>query len=711
MAASFAAVGMLQVMILFGGGMGLPLGIPPMPEDAYLAQAAPEECLFYVTWAGMAAPDAKSKNQTELLLAEPEVQYLITEIEARIKKAVAEASKREGPEAQALAADATDWVKLLLTRPTAAFLSSVRINPITAVRAKMGGGPDIRGAAIVNLGDDAARVKAAMLKHQKLLPPGAVEEVKFADETWYRIQVEREAPPITWGVKGKYFIVGVGPGEVEGVLRRGEAGKVPAWLSEARNQLPVERRSMLAYIDIRTIVATFAPLGPPEVRTAIDALGLGNVASISSVSGLDETGFVSKTLVAIDGEPRGILKLASEKPLTAADLAPIPADSTIAWAARVDADKVFETIITVAGSIEPRARAEIARNLAQMEQGIGISLRDDLLKTLGDTWCVYNSPGEGGLVFTGLTAVVQVKDAKRLAATHEKLMALAKAAFEAEEQRALQRMKGATKKKTDKAAVGPEAGSKPALSEEDEERAEFAPPPYYRRRPSPRIEQIQFAGKDIFFLNTSDGMPFAPAWCLTEKEVIVALFPQNVKAYLARDAKFRSLAAAPEVATALKAADGPLMLGYCDTPKLFELFYPFVPMIGQAAMGEMRREGIDLNVAMIPSAKAIAPHMTPSVMSVRRTKAGIEMSSHQTLPGGGMMLPMMSMPMWLFAARSESRAMHAERAVMMEESISPTPPRRIDRKVDKTERIEKTERRVEKTFAPRPEEPAPPRPR
>ena len=278
-----------------------------------------------------------------------------------------------------------------------------------------------------------------------------------------------------------------------------------------------------------------------------------------------------------------------------------------------------------------------------------------------------------------------MKDAKRLAATHEKLMALAKAAFDAEEKRNMQRMKGPTKKKVDKAAMTPE--------EEEEQAEEFVPSPYYRRRPAPRIEQVQFAGKDIFFLNTSDGMPFAPAWCLTEKELVVALFPQNVKAYLSHDAKFRSLATAPEVAAVLKAGDGPLMLGYCDTPKLFELFYPFVPMIGQAALGELRREGIDLNVAMIPSARAIAPHLRPGVMSVHRTKSGIEMSSRQTLPGGGMMVPMMTMPMWVFA-RSEARPVQFEKAEM-HSFPAEAAPRRIDRTVEKTKKVEKTMERPE----------------
>ena len=51
----FFMLGMMRLMplVLFGGsGMGLPLGVPPLPEDPVLAQVAPEECLFYTSWAG-----------------------------------------------------------------------------------------------------------------------------------------------------------------------------------------------------------------------------------------------------------------------------------------------------------------------------------------------------------------------------------------------------------------------------------------------------------------------------------------------------------------------------------------------------------------------------------------------------------------------------------------------------------------------------------
>ena len=62
------------LLLVLGGGFGIPLGVPPGPEDPLLAKVAPADCLYYSSWAGIAAPDPKSPNEVEQLLAEPEVQ-------------------------------------------------------------------------------------------------------------------------------------------------------------------------------------------------------------------------------------------------------------------------------------------------------------------------------------------------------------------------------------------------------------------------------------------------------------------------------------------------------------------------------------------------------------------------------------------------------------------------------------------------------------
>ena len=63
------------------GLQGLPLGIPPSPDNAVISHVAPPQCLFYLNWAGTASPSASSSSETEKLLAEPEVQDFLNALD------------------------------------------------------------------------------------------------------------------------------------------------------------------------------------------------------------------------------------------------------------------------------------------------------------------------------------------------------------------------------------------------------------------------------------------------------------------------------------------------------------------------------------------------------------------------------------------------------------------------------------------------------
>ncbi len=591
----FFAFGIIEVVMLvgLGGGAGIPLGIPPAPEDPLMAAVAPDECLFYTTWSGMADPDPNSPNHVEQLLAEPEVRDFFVELEKQIVTALKKAAEREGPETIQAIDDGAKWVKKLLTSPTAIYLSSVKMGPE---------GPDVQGAAIVNVGEEAVQLKALMQKYQAALLGPALKSVQIDGDTYYQIKPAPDAPLFTWGLKKRYFVVGIGEGAVEALLANART-PVPAWLTDLREKLPVERVSTVSYINVKGLVETFGPMGGPEVTQVIDALGLSNVTSVASITGLDEKGFISRNLLAIDGEPQGLLTMLPDKPLTAADLAAIPADATIAMALRLDPDEVFEAILSTIGKIEPRANDEMIREMNQMEAALGFSIRNDLLQAVGDTWCIYNSPSQGGLIFTGLTGVVKIKDRARL----EKVQAVLIKLMDAEANQG-RRMNGR----------------------------------YY---PQPKIEKFEFAGRDVYMLNVrDDDFPLAPTWCLTDDELIVAPYPQNIKAYLSRDTAGKTLADVPEVAKLFDATGGPIMLTYADTPKLFEMVYPIVPIIAQAALSQLAREEIDISVSLLPSAPAIGKHLRPGVTTVRRTAAGIEMTSRQSLPGGsvGASVPVMA---------------------------------------------------------------------
>jgi prepilin-type processing-associated H-X9-DG protein len=577
-----AEIGILSMWLMMGfGSAGLPLGLPPAEQDPLLAAVAPEDCVFYASWAGVAKPDPASSNRTEQLLAEPEVQFFISEGVKRIESAIKEAAAEEGSDEAAMAGDAIRWAKALLTRSAAFYVSRAGMTPQ---------GPAIEGAVLINVGVSAPDLRQTLEKYQGMFPAGTAQPVKIGSDSWHRLKLHPQAPAITWGTKGKYLIVGVGEGAIEGVLQRAYTPP-PRWLTDLRKRLAVQRESTISYVDLKTIITTFGPLGGPQVSRIIDALGLSGLTSLASVTGLDEQGFVNKTLVGIEGKPSGIIVLAEGEPLTADDIAAIPRDATFAAAFRLDANRVLETIASVVGTVEPQARGQMEEGLSMLAQQTGIDLRNDVLQPLGDVWCVYNSPSEGGLILTGLTAVVKVDDVERMKQTHQKLQAMLQALSQAQAERGY--------------------------------------------GPRPKIDIIEFAEEEIYVLDTGeDEFPLVPSWCLTDGELILALFPQNIKAYLARSDDFQSLAAVPEVAGLFAADHLPMVVTYADTPAMFEMFYPVLQMVLQLAVTQLQRQGVDIDLSILPSAGSIRKHLRPTVGAVRRTEDGVESISLQTLPGG-----------------------------------------------------------------------------
>ncbi len=567
----------LLMILTLSGGFGLPLGVPPGPEDPLLANVAPETCLFYTSWAATAAPDPAGPNRTEQLLAEPEIQRAVSAIEQAAAAAVRRAADEQDPHAAALC-DLFEMGQPLLARPGAIFVSELNVRP--------GGPPDVRGAALVRVGkEEGAKLKAMLQQQQAALLDDAVEEVEIAGEIWYRITLDPALPTITWGMRGSYLVLGLGEGSVEGVLQRARSAP-PKWLADLRAALPVERPATYTYVNVKAIAEMAAETADPEVAAVLRLLGLDNVQYAAAVSGLDGDGFLSRSLLGVDGDPEGVVALLAGEPLAAADLDPVPRDATFAAAIRLDAEKVLDLVLAIA---EHEGDPHVAGGIAELERELGVDLRSDVFGPLGDRWRLYGSPSEMGIVPLGAVAVVRVDDHATLAAAHAKLLDFAKSQLSPEE-------------------WGPAA---------------------------PRIDQFEHAGRTIHLFNArSPDMPLAPAWCLTEEELIVSLFPQGIKAYLSREPGAASLAQSPEVATAFDPAGGPTALFYVDSKRVFELIYPAFPMLAQVVLSEAARQGIDLNVSIVPSAPAIGKHLRPGVATLRRTPEGLELASRQTLPGG-----------------------------------------------------------------------------
>jgi hypothetical protein len=601
--------GIFQIlsMVLMGGGVGMPIGIPPAAEDPAMARAAPKECLFYLTWSGMAAPDPHSSNQTEQLLAEQEVQQSLKLLEDQIVAGL-RAESAADPQAAAMIEDVRTVAKAVLTSPTAIFISKIEL-------AK-NGPPDVHGGAVVNLGQQAPEIDKALgrIESQSL---GHVANTE-AGSTWHRLPLGPNDPKadrggsLQWAVRERYLIIGLGDGEAESIAARAWQDP-PEWLQQLRQRLTVPRPANLIYVNVAELLKLGAGNGPDFMRT-LDGLGLAQIKSVASVTGLDDTGCVTRTHLAFTGKPKGLLAIFDAAPLTRSNLKAIPKDAAFALAARLDAAKLYKELVETTGRIEPRAQQELLGGVSEFEKQMKVKLYDDLLQSLGDTWRIYASPSEGNLVFTGLTAVVDIRDQKRLVAANAKLVLGS----------LMSGMAGAVK--------GQGGRSQPLIR---------------------RIKCGEHGEQTIFNLTpTSDFMPFSPSWCITENEMVFALYPQNVKAYLerAKDIGAESLADVAAVNAQVE-ENKPIAVSYLDTPAAFKLAYPIVQVFLAIASSEMGRGGPVLDSTLLPPAPSIGRHLRPSVTSVSLAEDGVVLESHQTLPIGGVGgLTVLPALMWFWVA-------------------------------------------------------------
>ena len=159
MAAVVAPSWMLMLLLLSGTPLNLPLSLPPLPEDVVVQRTAPEQCLWYLSLAGVDKANPKSKNTVEQLLAEDDVQQFVHELTKQIKTAFANAAQQD-PIKKILGEEGPKLVETLLTRPMCVYLGNVAPGP---------NGPVIRGGMAVNLGDDAAATKASLEKIEQAL--------------------------------------------------------------------------------------------------------------------------------------------------------------------------------------------------------------------------------------------------------------------------------------------------------------------------------------------------------------------------------------------------------------------------------------------------------------------------------------------------------------------------------------------------------------
>lgn len=568
------------VMLASSAGIGIPLGTPPAPEEPTMLQVAPQECLYFIHWSGRATADAKSLNRSERLLADEEVKQFGKQVLGILRQGM---SQVIGDDSSREAKIITELVPLLtetvLAGPGAVYVAEAKL---------AAAGVMVDAGIVLHSGKQAVLLDSLLSQFSLTVLQRPATNVVISGKKFRSLDLGGGIPQVTWGIVDDKILVAVGPQAMEGILARLKT-PMPKWLTQTMTRWSIERRSTIAYANLAGIRTRLSAMFPEEgVRDIVNRLGVGNLEAYYSISGFDNRSFVNHSAVTVDGKLQGILGLLETPALSRADFDGLPGKSLAALSLQLDGNKAFEHVSSLLKMASERDYQRFQQDLATMETALGVKVQEEFLAALGKRWQIYTSPDTGGWV-TGWVLTVDVSDRERILKTQD------------------------------------------AVLQQVEKRLASLPPEL-----SQGFRRSVFRGQEIMTWTTR---MVSVSFAVTEKELLVSLFPQAIKAHLRRsgsNSQGPSLATNPQLQQLFKEQQGPQFVQYVDTGDLLRTVYPMMQVGARQFLVQLQEDGMDINMVSLPSLDRLLKHVQPSMSSIHRVPDGIEVRSSQTIPSNSL---------------------------------------------------------------------------
>lgn len=353
----------------------------------------------------------------------------------------------------------------------------------------------------------------------------------------------------------------------------------------------------VSWLDFESLRKLFGQMPIPttpgkNVNDALKTLGLHNLDAVAYQYGYKGKSLWSETAIEVHGPRTGLLALSDQKPMTLADLPPLPAGTNGFKAVRLDTSATWDMIVQLAreGAAfgPPQAADHIEGVLANLPQMIGFDPKADLMDALGDVTCIFADPDQGFLG-TGTGLMVKVDDAEKLRKTIDKLLEMG----------------------------------------EQSSRGQF------------KVHRSDKHGRELILFEFGEQVQ-AGAIAIDENWMIAGILPQSVEAALLRvDGKLDSWKPTGAQAQALDALPKSFTSITVGDPRVsWHSLVKLAPVIlsaGQVFLKEERiipRDAVlPITVADIPPAELVARPLFPNVTITTSNEDGIHMTSRQSLPG------------------------------------------------------------------------------
>jgi len=352
----------LAVLFVLLGGFGVPVGVPPAPEDPMMARVISDDAMAVASWAGIAEVDPDA-DPTQAWLAQPEIRTFSKKLVDAWRVYLGDESPQV-PEIKNLLANVSE--------------SAASNGATICVRHfDFEGRPEkFLGSAFVPLGDFKQPVVELLEEFSD--PDNEYRSDFFSWEEKNGVKRFRYTDPRNEQVSEiaiwkDYFIVGIGEGELDRVVANTQT-EPPAWYAERRQQLPVKKFCSMSYVS-KNLVGSI----PDDTWQVFGWRPLDSFQGMFVVSGVDEKGMLMRGAVdLIDGKD-GIEDLIETEPLDKKFFERLPERPTLGGMVRVSLDEVIKQLADAGKKIgeDPIEEAD-----QRLQEELGVGLRDELLNVL-----------------------------------------------------------------------------------------------------------------------------------------------------------------------------------------------------------------------------------------------------------------------------------------------------------------------------------------
>lgn len=174
-----------------------------------------------------------------------------------------------------------------------------------------------------------------------------------------------------------------------------------------------------AWADLNELKGLLELLVADEMARVPDAPSFSQIAK---ATGIDAWSSMYFRLEPADGMARmasyvrtkgdsGLNVLYRQAALTDADVALVPRDAYWAQVWNIDPHATWTEAMSIVEQLHPDVRPQVEAVIASARPMLGVSLTEELLPALGDSWALFDAPSHGGLMFTGTVLAGEVKDA------------------------------------------------------------------------------------------------------------------------------------------------------------------------------------------------------------------------------------------------------------------------------------------------------------